>query len=266
MENKKEKKINDSTNNHFLESPKFKLAIVILIFYLAFIAYLIFKIDINETHWGRFLFLFSGIEAIVFAAVGYVFGRDVSRKVEASVEKNTKDAKKEKEEAKKKKEAAEKKTQSIKEDLIRLQEAVLSENNSFTNFGKSNLNNPVTTHGAKARNLPKQNFFNSRALNLVLEQQNSRERNPVVSFNFEVEVDDFQSITIDGDTKYSSSGYYSSVYTYGNSIEVSIDRDNFKTWKFVASDITDEDGREMVMSNSPLETNGNKSSFYIEYK
>jgi hypothetical protein len=259
MENKKEQETNDSTNNHFIESPKFKLAVIILIFYLAFMAYLIFNIDIDETHWGRFLFLFTGIEAIVFAAVGYVFGRDVSRRAEASAEKNTKDAKKEKEEANKK-------THSVKEDLIRLQEAVLSENNSLSNFGKSNLANPVRTHEAKSSTLPNQNLFNSRALSLVLQQQESNKSNPFVSFNFKVEVDDFQSITIDGDTKYSSEGYFSSVYTYGNSIEVAVDRDNFKTWTFVASDITDEDGREMIMSNTPLETNGNKSSFHIEYK
>ncbi len=265
MENKEEQETNNAKNNHFLESPKFKLAVAILIFYLAFIAYLIFKIDIDETHWGRFLFLFSGIEAIVFAAVGYVFGRDVSRKAEANAEKNANEAKKEKDEAQKEKEKAKKKTQTAKEDLIRLQEAVLSENNSFNGFGKSSIINPAKVRGTKA-GTSSQNLFNSRALSLVLEQQESRERNPVVSFNFKVEVDDFQSITIDGDTKYSSDGYFSSVYTYGNSIEVSIDRDNFKTWKFVASDVTDEGGREMIMSNSPLESNGNKSSFHIEYK
>lgn len=258
-------KTNEQDTNQFLASSKFKLAIVILIFYLAFIAYLIFNIGIKENHWGRFLFLFSGIEAIVFAAVGYVFGRDVSRRSEVIAEKDAKNAKREKDEAQKEKEKTTKEKQIIKENLIRLQEAVLSENNSQLNFG-GNRNNPVKASGVKSTGFLSKNLFNSRALDLVIKQQKSFAQSPIVSFNFKVEVDDFQSVTVDGKTKYSSEGYFRSVYTFGKTIDVSVDRDNFKTWKFTAFDITDEDGREMVMSNSPLETNGNKSSFYIEYK
>jgi hypothetical protein len=35
--------------------------------------------DIDETHWSRYVYVFGGLEAIVFTAVGWIFGREVNR-------------------------------------------------------------------------------------------------------------------------------------------------------------------------------------------
>lgn len=37
------------------------------------------KADMTETLWGRYVYIFGALEAIVFTAVGWVFGREVHR-------------------------------------------------------------------------------------------------------------------------------------------------------------------------------------------
>lgn len=66
----------------------FGLAILILGAYAYFIVFMIGKTNLGEgeeLQWSRLVFLFSGVEAIVFAAAGFVFGREVHRsKAEAA--------------------------------------------------------------------------------------------------------------------------------------------------------------------------------------
>jgi hypothetical protein len=47
----------------------------------------------SELIWGRYTFLLAGFEAIVFTAVGWLFGREVNRKQAEQAEKATDDAK-----------------------------------------------------------------------------------------------------------------------------------------------------------------------------
>ena len=35
--------------------------------------------DVTETLWGRYVYIFGALEAIVFTAVGWIFGREVHR-------------------------------------------------------------------------------------------------------------------------------------------------------------------------------------------
>ncbi len=266
MENnsKNQKPKTKESESNFLQRSKFKLAIGILFFYLLFIAFLTFYIDIDEKYWGRFLFLFSGVEAIVFAAIGYVFGRDVSRNLEKNAEKKEKEANKEKEKAIKEKEKAEKKAVLNKENLIRIQEAVISENqNSFNNLGNESIGT-FTTKSVTKSEIASPKTIN-RSLELATNSFKVLGAYVEVSFKYTIKADDFKSISIDGNTKYDTNGYYSAVFAYGNTIDIEVDRDNFKIWEFEATDIIDEDGRKMKMSNSPLKSNGNKTSFKIEY-
>lgn len=245
-----------------MEFIKIRLAVFTLAFYLLFVIYLIIeaKEKENQIEWTRLVFLLAGIEAIVFTAIGYVFGRDTSRKAEVNAKNNEAEALQKKNEAERKKEEVTKKEQLAKNQLARLQEAVITEHSLLGNT------EGVNYEIFNVKSEKKDKKIKSRALTIALEEQENFRQLTEISFDYKVNVDDFQSITIDGETKYSSEGYFSSVYVYGKRVEVEIDRDNFKSWEFTATNIIDENGKEMVMSNAPLISNGNKSSFKIEYK
>jgi hypothetical protein len=48
----------------------------------------------NETAWARWTFLLAGVEAIAFAAAGWLFGREVNRSAAKSAQQQAKDAQK----------------------------------------------------------------------------------------------------------------------------------------------------------------------------
>lgn len=52
--------------------------------------------DVTEMVWGRYVYIFGGLEAIVFTAVGWIFGREVHR---AAAELASQDAARAREEA-----------------------------------------------------------------------------------------------------------------------------------------------------------------------
>ena len=47
---------------------------------------------VDEPIWSRYIYLLGGLEAIVFTAVGWLFGREVNRKQAEQAEKATKEA------------------------------------------------------------------------------------------------------------------------------------------------------------------------------
>ncbi|MDX1363366.1 MAG: hypothetical protein R3243_04085 [Arenibacter latericius] len=73
------------------------IAVGVLIGYGFFIYFLIGKSNAKELDWSRLIYLFSGVEAIVFAAVGFLFGREVNRKRAENAEKSSELAEKQKE-------------------------------------------------------------------------------------------------------------------------------------------------------------------------
>lgn len=59
------------------------IAVILLTLYVVVLVWLFFTADdkdASETIWGRYVFLLGGLEAIVFTAVGWLFGREVNRK------------------------------------------------------------------------------------------------------------------------------------------------------------------------------------------
>ncbi|WP_400072415.1 hypothetical protein [Zobellia russellii] len=76
----------------------FLVALGILIAYGFFIYFLIGKVDSGDPSWSRLIYLFSGVEAIVFAAVGFLFGKEVNRQraEKAEIEKKQVEEQKEK--------------------------------------------------------------------------------------------------------------------------------------------------------------------------
>jgi Kef-type K+ transport system membrane component KefB len=71
--------------------PKNQLAgvvtAVVLAGFAAFIVYLLVDISAGETAWSRRTYLFAAVEAIAFAAVGWLFGKEVHRERAETAEK-----------------------------------------------------------------------------------------------------------------------------------------------------------------------------------
>lgn len=55
------------------------LGMAVLGGFAALVVYMFGLLTADETTWSRALYLFAGVEAIAFAAAGYVFGREVHR-------------------------------------------------------------------------------------------------------------------------------------------------------------------------------------------
>ena len=71
---------------------------IILLGYAYFIHYLIGKTGAKDEEWVKITYIFSSVEAIVFTAVGFIFGREVNRSRAVKAEKNEEKAKKDKKE------------------------------------------------------------------------------------------------------------------------------------------------------------------------
>lgn len=91
-----EDKVNESNENVNANTKKgvvyapYILAAGVLVAYGFFIYYLIGKVGVKDPDWSRLIYLFSGVEAIVFAAAGFLFGKEVNRKraEQAEIEKD----------------------------------------------------------------------------------------------------------------------------------------------------------------------------------
>jgi flagellar basal body-associated protein FliL len=55
------------------------IAVVVLAAFVVLIAYMMLHLQADETTWTRALYLYGGVEAIAFAAAGFLFGKEVSR-------------------------------------------------------------------------------------------------------------------------------------------------------------------------------------------
>lgn len=156
IEIKTEKKIQET----IIEFMKYFMAFIVLAFYFGIITFLFFKVEGSagkETEWGKYLFLVAGIEAIVFVAVGYVFGKDIARKSQANAQKIVNASEKVTKQAVQDKENAQKKTQKKKEQLIALIETIITEH-SLLNRTSNDFSVQTTDETPK-----------SRAFNLALE-------------------------------------------------------------------------------------------------
>jgi hypothetical protein len=70
-------------------------AIVTVVLVLAFgvlIAFLLSEVGVSQSSWERYVYLLSGVEAVVFAAVGWLFGKEVHREQAQKAEAKAEDA------------------------------------------------------------------------------------------------------------------------------------------------------------------------------
>ena len=156
-------------SNPVIELLKYNMAFIVLLFYLATLTFLFFEVKakVDDDEWTKYLFIVAGIEAIVFVAMGHVYGSKVGRKAAANAKNDTVAAKNERDAAKKALDNANKNAQAVRELLVGLREAVKADHHHNSNSSqgdsviegaKSNKGNPI-----------------SRAIKLVWEQENAQE-------------------------------------------------------------------------------------------
>jgi hypothetical protein len=75
-----------------LETFKAVVTAVLIAAFAALVAFLVNEAGVSQTTWQRYVYLLSGFEAIVFAAVGWMFGKEVHRGQAESAEKTAKEA------------------------------------------------------------------------------------------------------------------------------------------------------------------------------
>jgi hypothetical protein len=54
-------------------------AVIVTAVYVVFVAILWSQVGNSETDWGRKLLLFSGVQAVTFSGVGWLFGKEVNK-------------------------------------------------------------------------------------------------------------------------------------------------------------------------------------------
>lgn len=257
MKTNQEEKEPNTSKTDLLGSQKFKLALLIFIVYISFIAYLLYNTGLkDDLIWTRMLFLFTGIEAITFAALGYVFGKDINRKRAENAEKNADDAKKKEEKANKEAEAAKEKAkkdidlakdkaQKEREKGITLSTAVKS-----LNFPSTDINEDFTTKSATGVN----KMSNADYL-FDLANQLYPKISDYVTVSFRYETENINDITINGDTESSAEGTYSGVPIYDNRFTIHANRkDELKDWTIKITNIIDSNGDPRKQLGGKLES------------
>ncbi|PKA97242.1 hypothetical protein B0O79_0895 [Flavobacteriaceae bacterium MAR_2009_75] len=103
MPNKTNVSTDTSSSLNYWFSFEKLIAFAVLVFYGFFIHFLIGKVDSGDPSWSRLIYLFSGVEAIVFAAVGFLFGKEVNRRRAEKAETEKKEVEVQKEKIKEEK-------------------------------------------------------------------------------------------------------------------------------------------------------------------
>ena len=69
------------------------VALVLLTAFAVLAVWMMASADVEETTWARRVYVFGAVEAIVFAAVGWLFGREVHRGQAEAAQKDAQEAK-----------------------------------------------------------------------------------------------------------------------------------------------------------------------------
>lgn len=83
-----------TTKKSALNTIRLIIIAAVVVAYGLFIFFLMDKIESEELYWTRLIFIFSSLEAIAFAALGYVFGKEITKKVAKTAELAQREAEK----------------------------------------------------------------------------------------------------------------------------------------------------------------------------
>lgn len=62
------------------------VAVLVLIGFAGFVAYLVANVNASAQSWTRYVYLFGAVQALLFTAFGWLFGREVNRQAVKSAE------------------------------------------------------------------------------------------------------------------------------------------------------------------------------------
>jgi hypothetical protein len=62
-----------------MNTVKAIVTIVLIVAFAALMVFLLGEVGVRQVSWERYVYLLSGVEAVVFAAVGWLFGKEVHR-------------------------------------------------------------------------------------------------------------------------------------------------------------------------------------------
>lgn len=253
------------------------IVVAVLIGYGFFVKYLLTCVEVDEPYWSRMILLFSSIEAIAFGALGYVFGKEITKKIAKTAEEGKNEAQEDSKKAKKKQEKAEEKVKekdeklkSITNKLIALREAVIIENRlskvKFSQF--SQMIEEFSPQKTFNRSIFEESET-SRALELALNLKDLEDRELAIDFDYEIKgltENELDHIRINNDKRQELDGQFAGVPARGYRVRVEVKRNNNnKTWEFTADSITDQNGEPMEMLGS-LKTSSNSGWFDVKYK
>jgi hypothetical protein len=77
----------ESPEDTNMNDARIVVTVLALCLFVAFTGFLVIKVDSPDLNWTRYVFLYNGVSAIVFAAVGWLFGREVYRGQAQSAER-----------------------------------------------------------------------------------------------------------------------------------------------------------------------------------
>lgn len=80
------------SGNTLKDSAAIVVALLAVAAFGAFVLFLLSRLGISESQWTRATYLLNGVEAIVFAAVGFLFGKEVHRGQAQSAEARARSA------------------------------------------------------------------------------------------------------------------------------------------------------------------------------
>src|SRR4051812_10587175 len=61
------------------DSTRTSIAAAVLLGFAAFIVFMVRNISVEQSEWDRLVYIYTGVEAIVFGAAGLLFGTQIQR-------------------------------------------------------------------------------------------------------------------------------------------------------------------------------------------
>ena len=122
---------------------KYPFAFLILLLFFGLIIYLLAHIAMSELQWTRAVYLFGGVEAIAFAAAGFLFGKEVHRERADKAEERADKAEVGATEAKERAVAAETKGKTLTAAITGKVKALENKTREYESFGEQPKHPPL---------------------------------------------------------------------------------------------------------------------------